>query len=65
MTQQEKFTEGLVILTKLGGTDVSADHEIVFAGGPLPSETDEVVGKKLSDLGWNWDDTYECWRFHT
>ena len=62
---QQKFTEGLVILTKLGGENVSADHEVVLAGGPEPSDMDEDTFNKLESLNWHWNDEFECWRFFT
>lgn len=54
-----KLLWGLQVLKAHGKVEISVGHEEFFAGtgGKLPEHDHEV----LTDLGWRWDEEYECY----
>ena len=44
--------EGLTLLAKLGGENLSTDHEVMYAGGPEIEDLSEEDAKTLCELGW-------------
>lgn len=63
-TKLQCVSEGLQTLLEYGGIeDIAAEHDEIYAGTDNASieamiETDR---QKMIDLGWDWDELYECW----
>jgi hypothetical protein len=59
---------GLEILQEFNpGGIVSAEHDVIYAHGPDPDE-DKISKKdkrKLKNLGWYWDEKFQCWAHFT
>ncbi len=65
MANSGKILDGLTILVEHNGRDdyMQAEHDELYAGNkPDPGSED---GKKLLELGWNWDEGLGCWSVFT
>lgn len=41
------------------GWEVSAEHDVIYAG-PDPAIVTDIDKKRLSELGWDTEEQYEC-----
>ena len=57
MSKIEKILYGLNIFKQHNQHDISAEHDEIYAGGKVP----EAETKTLEEMGWMWNDEYECW----
>lgn len=65
----KSLRDGLTILLKYEpkGTS-SAEHDIIYAGGDVCNSKENFSVKDikaLEELGWFWDDQFECWTMFT
>lgn len=66
MTAGVKVLEGLKILLKYRPrSDVAAEHEAIYAGGPQPDQLTEDDRIELTNLGWAYDVKLTSWRKFT
>lgn len=66
MTAGIKVLEGLRILLKYQPrSDVAAEHETIYAGGPVPDQLSEEDRVDLTNLGWAYDTQQTSWRKFT
>lgn len=58
--------DALNIMLCYADGDVSADHDVIFAGpdGVTPDDMTPADVKRLYDLHWTWDTKLECWRHY-
>lgn len=59
MDRASKVITGLVIMNKYDGVEISAEHDIIYAGPDEDMSKEDV--KELEQLGWFFDEEYECW----
>ena len=59
-----RFTE-LMGLTSDSLLDMSAGHDEIMIGGHAPETLKPEVVKELDDLGWRWEEYFECWAHFT
>lgn len=66
MNRMQKVRDGLSILLKYNPDgDTAADHDIIYAASiPMKNIAADDL-KQLDDLGWFWDQQYECWAHFT
>lgn len=59
--------QGMEILGQYENEDelVNAGHERFNVGGPPPDELPDEVESRLDELGWFWDEQFECWSIFT
>lgn len=64
---QRQILEGLLILKDYAGDDeVAAEHDQIWFGTTeKPDEMNDEDVKKLKELGFYWDDEFECWSYLT
>lgn len=66
MTAGVKIYEGLRILLKYQPrSDVAAEHEMIYAGGPKPDQLSDDDRVELTNLGWAYDIQVSSWRKFT
>lgn len=58
----EKLTKGLQILEKYPDSQVSAEHDTIYAGPDATKVSSQDV-KELEDLGWTTNGEFNCWTF--
>ena len=62
MATCQQLIEGLTILEKYGGDDdCAAEHDIIYAGSTPADKMSKEDAKRLDELGWHWDDEFDCW----
>ena len=65
MATLKEVRDGLNILSKYlsKGEEsyVTAQHDILFAGPGLDGGISDEDKKKLEDLGWHFDEEFDCW----
>jgi len=44
--------------------NTSAEHDVIYAGGP-PGDVPKDVVDTLRELGWIPDSEYDCWKYFT
>lgn len=54
-----------LLLDVLGGCEVDAQHDVIYAGGDGVDFMGEPARVKMRDWGWHWDDDFDCWAFFT
>lgn len=60
----EKILEGLKIIHKYEpNTMVGCEHEVIYAGTRVSVEdmTEEEKTRMQIQLGWQWNDEFDCW----
>lgn len=62
-SKQERMALGLLALAELGGTEVSCERGILYAGGPDPVSLKPIRAVALAVLGWDWNAMYDSWSF--
>lgn len=62
MSTIEQVIEGLKIFTKYGG-DISAEHDIIYAGCMINNEISQEDQDQLTELGWKFNDGLETWYY--
>lgn len=62
MNDLKRLLAGLEIFNKYGDSDVSAQHDIIYAGRETTNQEDSA---KLKELGWHKEEEFECWGFST
>lgn len=70
MSKMREINEGLTILLTYATSDVpdhvlscNAQHDVLYAWGPLPDEIHETHRERLNALGWIWSD--DAWQIFT
>lgn len=67
MTEMERVRKGLdILLSYHGKTEqtnwmLSAEHDVVYFGGPLQHEVTEEHKAELDSYGFHWSDEYDSW----
>lgn len=63
MATISQLREGLTILEKYCGRDdpCVVGHDIIYAGGVEASKMSDEDAKRIDELGWHWDDEFDCW----
>lgn len=61
MATAKAVVEGLTILMKHGAVNVDAQHDELFAGPGIDGELSEDEKKRLEELGWHFDEEFDCW----
>ena len=66
MAKVKTIANGLIVLLKypVSGDerdDITAEHDIIYAGGVEPGKMIPEDRKALDELGWEWDEDLECW----
>jgi hypothetical protein len=62
MATMKQMAAGLTILMKYDPEgSCSAEHDILYAGPDEQGKVSEEDQKKLEDLGWHWDEQFDCW----
>lgn len=64
MKRLEKLLYGLMVLSKYDSSDVTAEHDIIYAG-PHSEKVSEGDAKQLKELGWHLDSEASGWAFFT
>ncbi len=57
----ESTIAGLQILSKYPGGQISAEHDVIYAGPGDPKEVSPEDAKALEDLGWHIDTEVDVW----
>jgi len=58
----KRLLEGLQILAKYWPDgDVSAEHDVIYVGGPKEEMSAEDVALLEAIRGWFYEDQYDCW----
>lgn len=66
MADAKKIIEGLSIMQKHGlSVEVDAQHDVLYAGPGIDGELTDEEQKKLEELGWHWDEEFDCWAIFT
>lgn len=60
MSSLQNIIAGLQIFDKYNG-DVSAEHDVIYAGCMTNNEISQEDQDKLSELGWKFNDGLESW----
>lgn len=61
MSKLENIIYGLNVFKQHNQLDISAQHDIIYAGGEVP----EAQAETLKENGWMWDDEFDCWSIFT
>ena len=61
----ESVMNGLSILARYSGAEVSANHDAIKAGPPGDVDVTPEDAEALELLGWHWDVVEECWEIFT
>lgn len=61
MATVKEVIEGLQILEKYGAGEMSADHEVIYAGPDLSATISPEDLKRLDELGWFESEEFDCW----
>jgi hypothetical protein len=72
MNRMEKLYKALKILLDYvekrcpgSNCDFSAEHDVLYIGGPSKNQVDPVDVAILAQLGVYWDEEYESWKMFT
>lgn len=66
MADAKKIIAGLDIMQKHGlEVEVDAQHDVLYAGPGIDGELTDEDKKKLEELGWHWDEEFDCWSIFT
>lgn len=60
MTTARNVAMGLAYLVNFNDAEVSAEHEVIYAGAEGVGVDDQV----MPQFGWSWDSHYECWMIY-
>lgn len=65
MGSMQVLRDGLNILLRYGDSDVSAKHDVLYAGDTPPEEMSPLDRERLEALGWRWHEDVRSWAHFT
>lgn len=65
MADAKQVIDGLTVLMKHGAVEVDAQHDELFAGPGLDGELTDEEKAKMKELGWHFDEEFDCWSIFT